>query len=78
MTVVAIRSHTARSRPSAVAGAAAPAIPNKTIYGFTLTRRAQWRLQLVQQYSFFAPGSQTAKHHHGGPGVITVVQGEFR
>ena len=24
----------------------------------------------------FAPGSQTLKHHHGGPGVITVIQGQ--
>jgi quercetin dioxygenase-like cupin family protein len=24
----------------------------------------------------FAPGAQTLKHQHGGPGVITVLQGQ--
>ena len=62
----------------AVAGAAAPAIPNKTIYSFTLDSPSiSGPYSLVQQVLVFAPGAQTAKHHHGGPGVITVLQGEI-
>src|SRR5947199_205833 len=33
-------------------------------------------IDLIQTIINFAPGSQTLKHHHGGPGVITVIQGE--
>lgn len=61
----------------AVAGAPAPATPNKTLYSFTLDSPSiSGAYSLVQQVLVFAPGSQTAKHHHGGPGVITVLQGQ--
>jgi len=77
MTVVAYPVAHGAKPTVAVAGAAAPAIPNKTIYGFTLDSPSiNGAYSLVQQVLVFAPGSQTAKHHHGGPGVITVVQGE--
>jgi quercetin dioxygenase-like cupin family protein len=59
-----------------VAGSAAPATPNKTLYSFTLDSPSiSGAYSLVQQELVFAPGSQTAKHRHGGPGVITVLQG---
>jgi quercetin dioxygenase-like cupin family protein len=60
-----------------VAGSATPAIPNKTLYSFTLDSPSiSGGYSVVQQVLVFAPGAQTAKHHHGGPGVITVLQGE--
>jgi quercetin dioxygenase-like cupin family protein len=66
------------SKPtSAVAGQPTPAIPNKTLYSFTLASPSiSGGYSLIQQVLDFAPGSQTLKHHHGGPGVITVIQGE--
>jgi quercetin dioxygenase-like cupin family protein len=60
-----------------VAGRPAPATPNKTLYSFTLASLSiSGPYGVIQQVLDFAPGSQTLKHHHGGPGVITVIQGE--
>lgn len=62
---------------SSVAGQPAPATPNKTLYSFTLASPSiRGSYSVIQQVLDFAPGSQTLKHHHGGPGVITVIQGE--
>jgi len=66
-------------KPTApVAGQPAPARPNKTLYSFTLVSPgiSGGYNSLVQQVLDFAPGSQTLKHHHGGPGVVTVIQGQ--
>jgi quercetin dioxygenase-like cupin family protein len=65
-------------KPTApVAGQPAPATPNKTLYSFTLVSPSiSGAYSLVQQVLDFAPGSQTLKHRHGGPGVITVIQGQ--
>jgi len=66
-------------KPTApVAGKPAPARPNKTLYSFTLVSPgiSGGYNSLVQQVLDFAPGSQTLKHHHGGPGVVTVIQGQ--
>jgi quercetin dioxygenase-like cupin family protein len=61
---------------SSVAGQPAPATPNKTLYTFTLASPAiSGGYSMVQQVLDFAPGAQTLKHRHGGPGVITVLQG---
>jgi quercetin dioxygenase-like cupin family protein len=77
MTVVAYPVSHGAKPTLAVAGAAAPAIPNKTLYSFTLDSPSiTGAYSLVQQELVFAPGAQTAKHRHGGPGVITVIQGE--
>jgi quercetin dioxygenase-like cupin family protein len=60
-----------------VAGQAAPATPNKTLYSFTLDSPSiSGGYSVIQQVLDFAPGSQTLKHRHGGPGVITVIQGQ--
>jgi quercetin dioxygenase-like cupin family protein len=60
-----------------VAGQPAPTILNKTLYSFTLdSPSVSGGYSLVQQVLTFAPGSQTPKHRHGGPGVITVLQGQ--
>lgn len=60
-----------------VVGSPAPATPNKTLYSFTLdSPSVSGGYGLVQQVLDFAPGAQTAKHRHGGPGVITVIQGQ--
>src|SRR5712664_1085681 len=60
-----------------VAGTPAPAIPNQTLYSFTLDSPSiSGPYSLVQEELDFAPGSQTTKHRHGGPGVITVIQGQ--
>jgi quercetin dioxygenase-like cupin family protein len=60
-----------------VAGQPAPAIANKTMYSFTLDSPSiTGAYSLVQQVLVFVPGSQTLKHRHGGPGVITVIQGQ--
>ena len=61
-----------------VAGQPAPAILNKTLYSFALDSPSiSGGYGLVQQVLDFAPGSQTPKHRHGGPGVITVIQGQL-
>jgi quercetin dioxygenase-like cupin family protein len=60
-----------------VAGQPAPATANKTLYTFTLDSPSiSGAYGLVQQVLVFGPGSQTLKHRHGGPGVITVLQGQ--
>ncbi|OLB99053.1 MAG: hypothetical protein AUI15_09650 [Actinobacteria bacterium 13_2_20CM_2_66_6] len=62
---------------TAVAGQAAPALPNKTLFTFTLsTPILSGPYSLVQQTLDFAPGSQTPQHRHGGTGLITVLQGQ--
>jgi quercetin dioxygenase-like cupin family protein len=65
-------------KPTApVAGQPAPATPNKTLYSFTFDSPSiSGGYSLIQQVLDFAPGSQTPKHRHGGPGVITVIQGQ--
>jgi quercetin dioxygenase-like cupin family protein len=65
-------------KPTApVAGQAAPATPNKTLYTYTLDSPSiSGGYSLIQQVLDFAPGSRTLKHRHGGPGVITVIQGQ--
>jgi len=78
MTVVAYPVAHGAKPTVPVAGSAAPAIPNKTLYSFTLDSPSiSGAYSLVQQELVFAPGSQTAKHRHGGPGVITVLEGEL-
>jgi quercetin dioxygenase-like cupin family protein len=66
------------AKPTApVAGQPAPATPNKTLYTFTLASpNISGGYSLVQQVLDFAPGAQTPKHRDGGPGVITVIQGQ--
>jgi quercetin dioxygenase-like cupin family protein len=77
MTVVAYPVAHGGKPTVAVAGSPAPAVPNKTLYSFTLdSPSVSGPYSLVQQVLDFAPGSQTAKHRHGGPGVITVLQGQ--
>ncbi len=65
-------------KPTApVAGKPAPATPNKTLYTFTFDSPAvTGPYSLVQQVVDFAPGSQTPRQRVGGPGVITVLQGQ--
>jgi quercetin dioxygenase-like cupin family protein len=65
-------------KPTApVAGKPAPATPNKTLYTFTFDSPAvTGPYSLVQQVVDFAPGSQTSRQRVGGPGVITVLQGQ--
>ncbi len=67
------------TKPTApVAGQQPPATPNKTLYTFTLdSLSVSGGYGLIQQTLAFAPGSQTLKHTHGGPGVITVIQGQI-
>ena len=78
MVVVAFAVPHGGKPTSAVAGKPAPAVPNKTLYAFTLNSPAvSGGYSLVQQVLDFAPGSQTPKHRHGGPGVITVLQGQL-
>jgi quercetin dioxygenase-like cupin family protein len=62
---------------AAIAGQAAPATPNKTLYSYTLVNPTiSGGYSLIQQVLDFAPGAQTLKHRHGGSGVITVLQGQ--
>lgn len=62
---------------AAVIGQPAPPILNKTLYTFTFASpNLSGGYSLVQQVLDFAPGAQTPKHRHGGPGVITVLQGQ--
>jgi len=61
----------------AVKGKPAPSIANKTLYSFTLaSANVSGPYSLVQQVFDFAPGAQTPKQQRGGPGVITVLQGQ--
>ena len=66
------------TKPTApVAGQPAPSTLNKTLYTFTLDSPAiTGSYSVIQQVLDFAPGAQTLKHRHGGPGVITVIQGQ--
>jgi quercetin dioxygenase-like cupin family protein len=66
------------TKPTApIAGQPAPATPNKTLYSFTLDSPSiSGGYSVIQQVLDFAPGAQTVKHRHGGPGVITVIQGQ--
>ena len=32
---------------------------------------------IVQLELEFAPGAQTPRHRHGGPGIVTVLQGQL-
>lgn len=60
-----------------IAGQPAPVTPNKTLYTFTLASAGiSGGYSVIQQVLDFAPGAQTLKHRHGGPGVITVIQGQ--
>jgi quercetin dioxygenase-like cupin family protein len=62
---------------SPVAGQPAPATPNKTLYTHTLAPPSiSGGYSMVHQVLYFAPGAQTLKHRHGGPGVITVIQSQ--
>jgi quercetin dioxygenase-like cupin family protein len=62
---------------SPVAGQPAPATSNKTLYSFTVAAPTiSGGYSMIQQVLDFAPGAQTPKHRHGGPGVITVLQGQ--
>ena len=61
-----------------VAGAPAPAVPSKTLYKYTLeSPSVSGTYDIVQLELEFAPGAQTPRHRHGGPGILTVLQGEF-
>lgn len=61
-----------------VAGKPAPATPNKTLSSFTLDATSvSGPYSLVQQVLDFAPSAQTPKHRHGGPGVVSVLQGQL-
>jgi quercetin dioxygenase-like cupin family protein len=78
MTVVAYPVPHGAKPTLPVAGSAAPGIPNKTLYSFTFdSANISGPYSVVQQVLDFAPGSQTAQHRHGGPGVITVIQGQL-
>jgi quercetin dioxygenase-like cupin family protein len=77
MTVVAYPVPHGAKPTVPVAGQPAPATPNKTLYSFTLDSPSiSGAYSLVQQVLVFAPGSQTLRHRHGGPGVITVIEGQ--
>ena len=66
------------TKPTAqVAGQPAPATANKTLYSYTLDSLSlSGGYSVIQQVLDFAPGAQTLKHRHGGPGVITVIKGQ--
>lgn len=65
-------------KPTApVAGQPAPPTPNRTLFTYTLDSPSiSGAYSLVQQVLDFSPGSQTPKQRHGGPGAITVIQGQ--
>src|SRR2546428_2853642 len=61
----------------AIAGQPAPATLNKTLYSFTLDSPSiSGGYSVIQQVLDFAPASQTLKNRHGGPRVVTGLQGE--
>jgi quercetin dioxygenase-like cupin family protein len=75
--LVAFVVHHGGKPTSAVSGQPAPALLNKTLSSFTLsTPIVSGSYSLVQQVLDFAPGSQTPQHRHGGPGLVTVLQGQ--
>lgn len=60
-----------------VAGELAPAVPAKTLYKYTLeSPSVSGTYDIVQLELEFAPGAQTPRHRHGGPGILTVLQGQ--
>jgi quercetin dioxygenase-like cupin family protein len=76
VVVAFVVSHGAKPT-SAVPGQPAPALLSTTLLSFTLsTPNISGSYSLVQQILDFAPGAQTPQHRHGGPGVITVLQGQ--
>lgn len=78
MTVVAYPVPHGAKATLPVAGSPAPATANKTLYTFTFDSPSiSGPYSVVQQELDFAPGSQTPRHKVGGPGVITVLQGEI-
>ena len=61
-----------------VAGAPAPVLPSKTLYKYTLeSPNVSGTYDIVQLELEFAPGAQTPRHRHGGPGIVTVLQGQL-
>lgn len=63
---------------AAVAGRPAPALLNKTLLSFTLSSPIlSGSYSIVQQVLDFTPGSETPQHRHGGPGLVTVLQGQI-
>jgi quercetin dioxygenase-like cupin family protein len=66
----------APSRP--VAGEPVPALPNKTLYRYVLQSPAvTGGYDIVQLGLEFAPGAQTPRQKHGGPGILTVIDGQL-
>jgi quercetin dioxygenase-like cupin family protein len=61
-----------------VAGEPPPAVVSKTLYKYTLeSPGVSGTYDIVQLELEFASGAQTARHRHGGPGILTVLQGQF-
>src|SRR5579859_3010486 len=74
--VAFVVSHGAKPT-SAVSGRPAPSVLSKTLFSSTLSAPAvTGSYSLVQQVLDFAPGAQTPQHRHGGPGLVTVLQGQ--
>jgi quercetin dioxygenase-like cupin family protein len=77
MVVVAFAVPRGGKPTTPVAGRPAPATLNKTLYSFTLAGPGiNGPYSLVQQVLDFAPGSESVKYRYGGPGLITVLQGQ--
>jgi quercetin dioxygenase-like cupin family protein len=66
------------AKPTApVAGAPAPATPNRTLYSVTMALpRLSGGYSVVQQVLDFGPGSQTPRYRLGGSAIVTVLQGQ--
>jgi len=78
MVVVAFAVPHGAKPTTPVAGKAAPATLNKTMYTVTLVSPGvSGGYTLVQQVLDFAPGAQTPRVRVGGPGVITVLEGQL-
>lgn len=61
-----------------VAGQPTPSLLNKTLFSATLSTPAiTGSYSIVQQVLDFAPGTATPQHRHGGPGLVTVLQGQI-
>ena len=66
------------SPSKSVAGEPAPAVPNKTLYRHVLQSAALvGPYSVVQTELQLAPGAQTPRHKHGGPGIVTVLDGQL-
>lgn len=77
MVVVAFALPRGGKPTTPVAGRPAPPTLNKTLYSSTLAGPGiNGPYSLVQQVLDFAPGSQSHKYRYGGPGLITVLQGQ--